>query len=137
MAITQWDADLSIGIEVIDRQRQALLDDLLLADGLIAGGCSRSRIEQVLRQLSRHARHHFRCEELLMRLSGYDALHSHAAEHRALEAEVDEVADHASEAARSIGARWQILAKRFCQHLCVDDLRMRPALDRLGVSVAA
>lgn len=78
----QWDQNLSVGIDEIDRQHKLLLDYFnLLLDAISMGG-RWSDTHFPLMQLREYAAGHFGKEESLMLMSDYPGTEEHIASHR-------------------------------------------------------
>lgn len=79
MPIIQWNVNLLVGIQEIDRQHEHLVQSLNKAYDEFREG---KEIElSFLQELIDYAAHHFSCEELWMKKTGYPKLESHREEH--------------------------------------------------------
>lgn len=81
MTIIQWTPDLTVGLEVIDRQHRRLfeiVDDLLVA---MRAGKGRAEVSSVLDFLGAYVYEHFSLEERAMVEVGDPNYRAHKAEH--------------------------------------------------------
>ena len=86
----QWTTALSVGVPEIDAQHRELFGRVdALLDAMLAN--DRSVSARTLAFLREYAAVHFGAEEALMRELDYPGLASHAAEHQAFTAEVDDL----------------------------------------------
>ena len=86
----QWDASYSVDNALLDRQHQKLmrlcnaLEDCIAEEPELA----QFRFHDILHELTRYAREHFRTEEDLLRRCAYPELASHQQEHAAFEQQI-------------------------------------------------
>jgi hemerythrin len=80
----EWSAALSVGIDEIDAQHQALIDLINEVQDAVAGGCERERQLDALGRLAEYTKIHFAVEESLMRIFGYPDYERHKAQHEGL-----------------------------------------------------
>ena len=87
----QWDDNLSVGIDEIDKQHKLLLDYFnLLLDAIALGG-RWSDTHFPLMQLREYALNHFGKEETLMLMSDYPGTEEHIESHRKIIKGLDEL----------------------------------------------
>ena len=79
-----WSAALSVGIDEIDAQHQALIDLINQLQDAVVGGLDRERQLDALGRLAELTKIHFAVEESLMRIFGYPDYERHKAQHEGL-----------------------------------------------------
>lgn len=79
--VLRWTPALSLGIEEIDQQHQALFMIFNHLVGAIDGANSQDELEVAFLFLQDYVVQHFFLEEEQMRLNDYDGLEDHVAEH--------------------------------------------------------
>jgi hemerythrin len=80
----EWSAALSVGIDEIDAQHQALIDLINEMQDAVAGNIARDRQLEVLGRLAEYTKIHFAVEESLMRIFGYPDYERHKGQHEGL-----------------------------------------------------
>lgn len=80
----EWSAALSVGIDEIDAQHQALIDLINEMQDTVVEGVERERQLEVLGRLAEYTKIHFAVEESLMRIFGYPDYERHRAQHEGL-----------------------------------------------------
>jgi hemerythrin len=91
MALMEWNARLSVDVPSLDAQHQKLIGLVNRLHDAMRAGKGASVVESVLAELASYTRTHFTNEEILMKAYGYPGLEAHAAEHRRLVADVQEL----------------------------------------------
>lgn len=84
MAIAIWSQRFETGIEIIDRQHQALFGALNQLSDSFKAGTSGQQVEESLAFLMKYTSEHFQTEEHFMQEIGYPNLEVHGAEHARL-----------------------------------------------------
>jgi hemerythrin len=80
----RWNESLGFGLRVIDRDHRQLIDLLNRVHSVAVDGPGHEVIATAIDDLADHVAHHFRYEEMLMRLSGYPAYEAHRQLHQYL-----------------------------------------------------
>jgi hemerythrin len=80
----EWTAELSVGIDEIDSQHQALIDLINEMQDAIVADLGRERQLEVLGRLAEYTKIHFAVEESLMRILGYPDYERHRGQHEGL-----------------------------------------------------
>ncbi|CRI65153.1 putative Bacteriohemerythrin [Thiocapsa sp. KS1] len=80
----EWSAALSVGIDEIDAQHQALIDLINEMQDAVVEGVERERQLEVLGRLAEYTKIHFAVEESLMRIFGYPDYERHKGQHEGL-----------------------------------------------------
>jgi hemerythrin len=80
----EWSAELSVGIDEIDSQHQALIDLINEMQDAVVGGLARERQLEILGRLAEYTKIHFAVEESLMRIFGYPDYERHKSQHEGL-----------------------------------------------------
>ncbi|MGR9115181.1 MAG: bacteriohemerythrin [Gammaproteobacteria bacterium] len=83
MTILTWNKQLTLGIEVVDKQHKHLVNLINRLDEAVALGHDKKSMTAIVNELLDYTVYHFRHEEILMQRSGYDAqlFAKHQAEH--------------------------------------------------------
>jgi hemerythrin len=129
MALLQWKAQYSVGIEAVDHEHRELIDLInRLHDELAAKGTAAS-VETFLGDVYKAISAHFALEERFMREHGYDQLALHKGDHERLLDEIriimDEFLDQEDLARDGLSAR---LDAWFSRHFETHDARLHHAL---------
>lgn len=80
----EWSSALSVGIEEIDAQHQALIDLINAMQDAVVGNLAREQQLEILGRLAEYTKIHFAVEESLMRIFGYPEYERHKAQHEGL-----------------------------------------------------
>jgi hemerythrin len=80
----EWSAALSVGIDEIDAQHQALIDLINEVRDAVVEGLERERQLDALGRLAEYTKIHFAVEESLMRIFGYPDYERHKVQHEGL-----------------------------------------------------
>ncbi len=90
MSVAHWSPNLSVGVEVLDSDHQALIEVLNRLDTEVGRAAGIDRIAQILDELISHTEAHFRREEAIMAREDYPDAEHHALIHQALSEEIRE-----------------------------------------------
>jgi hemerythrin-like metal-binding protein len=100
----QWSDELSVGIESVDQQHQALVDMINRLYAAMKGGKTQDIMAGVLDELLAYTQTHFRYEENLMQRTGFRGLANHRRAHEELVAKALGVRNEFSAGRLVIGA---------------------------------
>ncbi len=78
----QWSKDLSVDVDVIDKQHQRFLGIVNDLYDAIEVGRSREQISVILGELQTYAKYHFATEEKYFKMFKYKGAEQHIAEHQ-------------------------------------------------------
>jgi len=81
MALITWNEELSVNIEMIDKQHQKLVDMINKFYDEIAKKSNKELIAELIRKMGEYATEHFRDEEELFKGLDYDGAADHIIEH--------------------------------------------------------
>ncbi len=84
MALLEWNDELSVGIEMIDKQHKILIRAINLLAMAVKHNSSHSLMSDIFRTLVDYTDTHFAYEEELFDRFGYPETEDHKAKHRAL-----------------------------------------------------
>ena len=90
MSLFDWKAEYSVGSPEIDLQHRQLFRMAAELHGAMVNGRGTENVESLLERLVSYTRHHFSCEERLMRDSGYPGFKEHHEAHEKLAQQVGE-----------------------------------------------
>ena len=134
-----WDGDLELGIPVVDRDHRRLLDLIARVQSPAWRPEAFELVRATVDDLADHVEHHFRCEEMLMRLVGYPDAARHRRSHGAIAARLREF--------QSLLRRGPAMFPhdRFCtflsgpmpSHLLDQDMELKPWVDRISEPIPA
>ena len=129
MALLQWKAHYSVGIEAVDHEHKELIDLInRLHDELVGKGDAFS-VESFFGDLFKAISAHFALEERFMREHQYDELVQHKADHERLLDDIrsmmDEFIDDEEPGREGLSAR---LDAWFSRHFETHDARLHKAL---------
>ena len=128
----QWDPNYSVGNTLLDRQHQKLmhlsnaLEDCVAADPQVA----QFRFHDILHELMRYAREHFRTEEDLLRRCGYPDLEGQKQEHAAFEQQIADWAFTATMGSLDLLEVQRFIAQWWKTHILVCDMQYKELLGR-------
>ena len=88
MSVVHWSPNLSVGVEVLDADHEALIDLLNRLVAEVEGGGVFERVAERLDELIAHTEDHFRREEEIMAREEYPGAEHHGHIHAALLQEV-------------------------------------------------
>jgi len=91
MALIEWSEELSVGIDLIDRQHMILVRAINLLAMAVERSCSNELLGEIFDTLADYTVTHFGYEEELFDMYGYPETPEHKAEHEALLARVVEL----------------------------------------------
>ena len=86
-----WMESLEIGVPDIDRDHKILIEDANAIARALAGSRGRDVIVDLVGKMRRNCMAHFRREEEILRRDRFGELEAHAAEHRRIETEIDDI----------------------------------------------
>ena len=136
----KWTPRLEVGIDLIDTQHRQLIDYLNRLHAAMMSSQSRAEVPKLLAFLSEYIVSHFRAEERLMRLHGYEHLAEHEAAHESFMREF-ELAAAVSEQVRFSPVSTIKLNTLLCdwlvEHIGRNDRRLGAFLQRKGLTVGA
>jgi hemerythrin len=90
MPVLPWNQGFSVFIKKFDDQHKQLVNLInQLHDAMIVGK-GREALGEILQSLAEYTSNHFRDEEMLMKLHGYDGYEDHKKEHNMLIVQVKE-----------------------------------------------
>lgn len=84
MALLEWNDELSVGIDMIDKQHKILIRAINLLAMAVKHNSSHSLMSDIFRTLVDYTDTHFAYEEELFDRFGYPETEDHKAKHRAL-----------------------------------------------------
>lgn len=84
MALLEWSEELSVGIEIIDKQHMILIRAINLLALAVQHNSSRDLMSEIFKTLVDYTDTHFAYEEELFDRFGYPGTEEHKAKHRAL-----------------------------------------------------
>lgn len=84
MALLEWSDELSVGIEIIDKQHMILIRAINLLALAVQHNSSRDLMSEIFKTLVDYTDTHFAYEEELFDRFGYPETEDHKAKHRAL-----------------------------------------------------
>lgn len=85
-----WTQDLSVNVKEIDAQHRHFLELLNKTYDVFKGKLDKTELEKMLKELLDYTWMHFQTEEKYFDDFGYELAEKHKAEHRKLEAQVNE-----------------------------------------------
>lgn len=110
MAAISWSSAMSVGVAVLDRDHQVLIELIRrIDDAREEDGDVRPLLAEVLAELVAYTVYHFNREEHVMAACGYPELEAHRDEHDALTREVEDLQRRFGEADPDLG-RDELLA---------------------------
>jgi hemerythrin len=135
-AMTQlvgWSAALSVGIDEIDAQHQALIDLINEVQDAVVGGGDREHQLDALGRLAEYTKIHFAVEESLMRIFDYPGYEEHKKQHEELIAQFRSYqAKVASGTAKISFELLHFLKLWLAQHILESDKDYAPHMLKLG-----
>lgn len=84
----QWNAELSVGVEMIDTQHKELIRIANVLIKSVSLGLDRNVVDDTIKKLREYTVYHFSCEEELMEEIRYPGRSDQVVEHNRLKAEV-------------------------------------------------
>ena len=104
MTVIGWSNMMSVGVAVLDRDHQVLIDLIRrIAEAREDDGDFRAVLAEVLTELVAYTVYHFNREEHVMAACGYPELEAHRDEHNALTREVEDMQRRFGEADPDLG----------------------------------
>jgi hemerythrin-like metal-binding protein len=129
--LLQWVPAWEIGIPEIDADHRLLVGE---SNGLfkaVTDGLARSEIMKIIGRMATECKEHFQREENILREARYSGTDDHAAEHRRIERELEEVVGAMEAPDVSVG-EWNAFAIFFqstlINHLLLHDLKFKSHL---------
>jgi hemerythrin len=123
-----WMEEYGLGIDNIDTQHRQLFDIAnRLWDELRPGD-----LEEVLMDIYRHTRQHFRDEEQFMKDMGYPELEGHRRQHDALLAQFNELSAKVVKDPAQLSALQTFLADWIADHTLNQDQRLHRFIEKSG-----
>lgn len=130
----EWSPSLSVGMESIDGQHRVLIAYINQLSGAIARGQSASVLGQVLGGLEGYTKIHFRHEERLFEMHGWDEGIEHADAHRAFERQIQDFRQRFASGDASLAtAVLKFMIEWLAEHILLDDMAYSPFLKARGV----
>lgn len=124
----RWSDDLRIDGGVVDAEHRTLID---LANRVIATEDVRGRLDefrQLVKSLFRYMENHFDHEEELMRESGYPELERHAARHREIVRDMNELLRRQRDINEYAAALQQYMVDWVVTHIMQEDKKLVGAI---------
>lgn len=119
----EWSPSLSVGIESIDGQHRVLVAYINQLSDAIARGQSAGVLGQVLAGLDGYTRIHFRHEERLFAMYGWDEGPEHAEGHRAFERQLEEFRRRFAAGDAALAPEvLRFLIQWLTEHILLDDM---------------
>ena len=84
MAFLEWKPAYSVQVDELDRQHRQLIRLINSLRDAMKVGAPKAAVERIVSDLATYTRFHFRSEEEMMRLKGYEGLREHVLEHQRL-----------------------------------------------------
>jgi hemerythrin-like metal-binding protein len=125
----EWSPALSVGIESIDAQHRVLIAYINQLSNAVAREQSASVLGQVLSGLEGYTKIHFRHEERLFAVYGWDEGPEHALAHRAFERQIADFQQRFASGDASLAtAVLKFMIKWLAEHILLDDMAYSPFL---------
>jgi hemerythrin-like metal-binding protein len=139
MICMNWDSDLDLGISVVDRDHRRLIDLFARVQTPDWGPNALHLVRATIDDLAHHVAHHFRREEMLMRLVGYPDTTRHQRSHATIAARLAEFQSllRHGPALFPYDRFRAFLSEPMTSHLLDEDMELNPWVDRLAERVAA
>jgi hemerythrin-like metal-binding protein len=122
MAYLQWKDELSVGIDVLDLQHRQIFD---LINGLfdhIAGPESETNdLDRILLRLQLFTETHFRCEEVYLKLSGFQDYEDHRHLHATMIRQSNALIRDLKNKTTTLQELLLFLKKWWLNHVCRED----------------
>lgn len=130
MPVVEWSDDLSVGVDILDRHHQRLIDLLNELYEVLRGDNGEAVVGKVLGELIRYTYYHFGEEERLMEVAGYDDLEAHRQLHRIIAEHVREMEAEFDANPRAVIAAelFEFLSDWLIHHIRMEDSRYAQAL---------
>jgi hemerythrin len=93
MALIDWNPNLSVGVDEMDRQHQKLVGLINQFHDALKAGKGDEIAKGILVQLAQYTQTHFAAEEQLMARHGYPEFHAHKKLHAELIAQVSQMVE--------------------------------------------
>jgi hemerythrin-like metal-binding protein len=130
----EWSPALSVGLESIDGQHRVLVAYINQLSSAILRGQPGSVLGQVLSGLDGYTRIHFRHEERLFKMHGWDEGTEHADTHRAFEQQLQDFQQRFAAGDTSLAmAVMKFMIQWLGEHILLDDMAYSPFLKEHGV----
>jgi hemerythrin-like metal-binding protein len=130
----EWSPALSVGLESIDGQHRVLVAYINQLSSAILRGQPGSVLGQVLSGLDGYTRIHFRHEERLFKMHGWDEGTEHADTHRAFERQLQDFQQRFAAGDTSLAmAVMKFMIQWLGEHILLDDMAYSPFLKEHGV----
>lgn len=129
-----WSPALSVGLESIDGQHRVLVAYINQLSSAIARNQSASVLGQVLSGLEGYTKIHFRHEERLFKMHGWEESAEHAETHRAFERQLQDFQQRFATGDTSLAtAVMKFMIQWLGEHILLDDMAYSPFLKAHGV----
>jgi hemerythrin len=126
----EWKEEYNTGVGDVDRQHRYFVSLISAMDDDAVGNWSRDRFRVFLAEIQRFAHYHFRAEEALMELYGFEARDEHRAEHAKLSGRVAEFVTGAEQGTLKPGEVRRFLFDWFSSHETSDRPLTEHVLER-------
>lgn len=130
----EWSPALSVGMDSIDGQHRVLVAYINQLSNAIARGQSASVLGQVLSGLEGYTKIHFRHEERLFKMHGWEEGPEHSETHRAFERQIADFQQRFASGDASLAtAVMKFMIQWLAEHILLDDMAYGPFLREHGV----
>jgi hemerythrin len=125
MALLEWRDDFRTGIDGVDHEHQALIEQINAVYALIGNPANREQVIDGLGEIYGSISAHFALEEQMMKRNAYAEYHEHQNDHERLLDEIREISDEFEATAQLDDARLKRkLADWFQLHFKTFDSRL-------------
>jgi len=124
MAIIKWSDEYSLGLKVIDKQHQLLVNMINRMHEVVtlSDGTEMSQIRRIFVELSDYMDNHFKTEEELLKIYHFPEIQSHRQQHNKLAMQLLELQLSFSKGHRKISLELlEFLNNWFINHIMVSD----------------
>ncbi len=130
MALVQWQAELSVGVEILDQDHRNLFSMLNELYDAVQSGIELAVLTSLLDRLAQYTQDHFQREEALMKACGYPDIAAHCDEHEQLAVKVSELQRRlAGSSLEFLSLELLVLFKTWlASHIRVSDFQYKPYL---------
>lgn len=130
MAVVTWSADMSVGVEALDKHHQRLIHLLNALHDVLRREDATAVVGETLGELIRYTYYHFGEEERLMEAAGYLDYHAHRQSHRVIAEHVRDMEAEFNANPRTVVAAelFEFLSDWLIHHIRTEDMRYRSAL---------
>lgn len=127
-----WDNILSIGIDEIDDDHRRLVNIFNILNHSVTEGAAPDYLEAVLEELVSCTVWHFRHEERLMLMYGYEGIEEHKAEHQELIKTAKELQQKILQAGKLVADEdLEFLERWLTEHILSTDMKLGSYLARV------